>query len=254
MYAKAHTAPRCQSRPRAIGPRCRNLALHFANPSLLGMPQPEESVLDNASARLEGGVALPSDTVSPTVRRQRLADAAVADAALFDEPPPAHEAAVAPHQGAVDKVQFVGLDELRGSGRSLDEEVSSGEVSPGSAASPFRNVRRLRPTVPHRSPPAPAAAGASPSSFFTRFGDGLTQRRPLVVDILRGDAVEGIARRHSAEAVEGQGQPWGSGPTKDAWVQRLKPGRTGGRSSVGEGGYAASAMSTPTGEVTFLTI
>ena len=221
-----------------------------------------------------------SAVVSPTVNRQQLAEEAAVS--FGDEPPLAHKAD-SPHpslpRGQLDKVRFaeegvtlrsvqvVGLDalrkgELRGSQAVVDEDVSpcshvsSGEVSPGSPASPFRNERRLRSIGPHRSPPGPAAAGTSSASFFARFGE-LRARRPLVVDILRGDAVEGIARRHSAEAAEGP--PLGTTtrvhhPAVDSkaatpWVQRLKPGHTEHSTcSVGEAGYAASAMSTPDGE------
>ena len=233
------------------------------------MPPPGQPVPDNVSATPSLDKPLDSAAVSPTVRRQQLAEAAAA-MSLADEPPPplpAHQGG-SPHQslssGPLDKVRFaeegggssprpvqvvtlgaLRKGELRGSQALVDEDVSpcsrvsSGEISPGSAASPFRNARRLRPTVPHRSPPGPAAAGTSPSSFFTRFGE-LRARRPLVVDILRGDAVEGIARRHSAEAAV-ERQPLG-GPTRahrageasagspsagTSWVQRLKPGRSG---------------------------
>ena len=180
------------------------LALHFRSPDTtysLHMPPPGQPVPDSVSATPSLDTPLDSAAVSPTVRRQQLAEAAAA-MSLADEPPPplpAHQGG-SPHQslssGPLDKVRFaeegggssprpvqvVGLGalrkgELRGSQALVDEDVSpcsrvsSGEISPGSAASPFRNARRLRPTVPHRSPPGPAAAGTSPSSFFTRFGE-----------------------------------------------------------------------------------
>ena len=263
-----------------------NLALHFASighpASGCCMPPPEQPVPDNVSAPPSLDKPLDSAAVSATVRRQRLAEAAAA-MSHADEPPLAHQGVRFTEDGTSPRpVRVVGLDalrngELRGSQALVDEDVSpcsrvsSGEVSAGSAASPFRNARRLRPTVAHRSPPEPAAAGTSPSSFFTRFGElraprstlamavltmailamgcayyGYTcygcayfgntcygaaatrpphtaraagrgeasqqaysgmysgrhvsfvgARRPLVVDILRGDAVEGIARRHS---------------------------------------------------------
>ena len=176
-----------------------NLALHFASighpASGCCMPPPEQPVPDNVSAPPSLDKPLDSAAVSATVRRQRLAEAAAA-MSHADEPPLAHQGVRFTEDGTSPRpVRVVGLDalrngELRGSQALVDEDVSpcsrvsSGEVSAGSAASPFRNARRLRPTVAHRSPPEPAAAGTSPASFFTRFGELRAPRSTLAMAVL----------------------------------------------------------------------
>ena len=115
-------------------------------------------------------------------------------------------------------------------------------TSPSEASTPCKELDTVQwnPTTEKCASPLPVEVvgldalrnidGTSPSA--TRFG--ARARRPLVVDILRGEAVEGIAERGGSpelntDAVAASGS---------AWAKRL------GRSSVG----AASAMSTPSGE------